>query len=31
MLKDDKSYPFIKVTVHEAYPRVLLCKANEKG
>lgn len=24
MLKDDKSYPFIKVTVHEPYPRVLL-------
>ncbi len=24
MLKDDKSYPFIKVTVHEAYPRVFL-------
>ena len=23
MLKDDKSYPFIKVTVNEPYPRVL--------
>lgn len=31
MLKDDKSYPFIKVTVHEPYPRVLFCQENEKG
>ena len=26
MLKDDKSYPFIKVTVHEPYPRVLFAR-----
>src|SRR5574344_185729 len=26
MLKDDKSYPFIKVTVNEEYPRVLLAR-----
>jgi len=29
MLKDDKSYPYIKVTVNEAYPRVLF--ARERG
>ncbi len=29
MLKDDKNYPYIKVTVHEAYPRVLF--ARERG
>ena len=26
MLKDDKSYPFIKVTVNEEYPRVLFAR-----
>ena len=26
MLKDDKSYPYIKVTVQEAYPRILFAR-----
>ncbi|MCR4589343.1 MAG: excinuclease ABC subunit UvrC [Lachnospiraceae bacterium] len=26
MLKDDKSYPYIKVTVNEAYPRILFAR-----
>lgn len=26
MLKDDKTYPFIKVTVHEPFPRVLFAR-----
>jgi len=30
MLKDDKSYPFIKVTVNEAYPRVLFARRMQK-
>ena len=30
MLKDDKSYPFIKVTVEEAYPRVLFARRMKK-
>ena len=30
MLKDDKSYPFIKVTVNEAYPRVLFARKIKK-
>lgn len=30
MLKDDKSYPFIKVTVQEAYPRVLFSRRMRK-
>ena len=30
MLKDDKSYPFIKVTVEEAYPRVLFARRVKK-
>lgn len=30
MLKDDKSYPFIKVTVHEPYPRVLFARKMKK-
>lgn len=30
MLKDDKSYPFIKVTVNEAYPRVLFAHRMKK-
>ena len=30
MLKDDKTYPFIKVTVQEAYPRVLFSRKMKK-
>lgn len=30
MLKDDKTYPFIKVTVNEAYPRVLFSRRMKK-
>ena len=30
MLKDDKSYPFIKVTVDEEYPRVLFARKLKK-
>lgn len=30
MLKDDKSYPFIRVTVQEEYPRVLLARRMKK-
>ena len=30
MLKDDKSYPFIKITVNEAYPRVLFARRMQK-
>ena len=30
MLKDDKSYPFIKVIVHEPYPRVLFARRMKK-
>ena len=30
MLMDDKGYPFIKVTVGEAYPRVMLARTMEK-
>lgn len=30
MLKDDKSYPFIKVTVNENYPRVLFSRRMKK-
>ena len=26
MLKDDKSYPYIRVTVQEDYPRILFCR-----
>lgn len=26
MLKDDKSYPYIRVTVFEEYPRILFCR-----
>lgn len=26
MLKDDKSYPYIRVTVQEEYPRILFCR-----
>ena len=30
MLMDDKSYPFIKVTTNEAYPRVMLARTMQK-
>ncbi len=30
MLKDDKSYPFIKVTLNETYPRVLFSRQMKK-
>ena len=30
MLKDDKTYPFIKFTVNEAYPRVLFARQMKK-
>jgi len=30
MLKDDKGYPYIKVTVNEAYPRVILARDMKK-
>ena len=30
MLKDDKTYPYIKVTVSEDYPRVLFCRQMKK-
>ncbi len=30
MLKDDKSYPFLKVTVQEPYPRVLFARQMKK-
>ena len=30
MLKDDKAYPFIRVTVEEAYPRVLFSRTMRK-
>ena len=30
MLKDDKSYPYIKVTIQEDYPRVMLARQHKK-
>ena len=30
MLMDDKGYPFIKVTINEAYPRVMLARTIQK-
>ncbi len=30
MLKDDKAYPYIKVTVNEAYPRILFARNMKK-
>ncbi len=30
MLMDDKGYPFIKVTVNEAYPRVMMARTMQK-
>ena len=30
MLKDDKSYPYIKVTVNEAFPRVMMTRNMKK-
>lgn len=31
MLKDDKSYPFIKITINEEYPRVLFARDMKHG
>lgn len=31
MLKDDKAYPFIKVTTHEAFPRVMMARVHKHG
>lgn len=31
MLKDDKTYPFIKITVNEAFPRVLFSRTMKHG
>jgi len=30
LLKDDKTYPYIKVTVHEKYPRILFSRDRKK-
>ena len=30
MLKDDKSYPFIKATTGEAYPRLIFCRQQKR-
>lgn len=30
MLKDDKTYPFIKVTVQEPYPRIMIARSMKK-
>jgi excinuclease ABC subunit C len=30
MLKDDKTYPFIRVTMQDAYPRIHLCRYRKK-
>ena len=30
MLKDDKTYPFIKVTVNEDYPRILFSRSMKR-
>lgn len=30
MLKDDKHYPYIRVTVNEAYPRIMLARERKK-
>ena len=30
LLKDDKTYPYIKVTVGEAYPRILFARRQQK-
>ena len=30
LLKDDKTYPYIKVTVGEEYPRILFCRTMKK-
>ena len=30
LLKDDKTYPFIKVTTNEAFPRIYLTRRQEK-
>lgn len=31
MLRDDKTYPYIRVTLHEAYPRLLSSRRLERG
>ena len=31
LLKDDKTYPYIKVTVSEEYPRILFSRLMKKG
>ena len=31
MLRDDKTYPYIRVTLHEAYPRLLSSRKLERG
>lgn len=31
MLKDDKTYPFIKATVYEEYPRLIYSAGAEAG
>ena len=31
MLKDDKTYPYIKVTVQEAFPRIFMTREVKKG
>ena len=30
MLKDDKSYPYIRVTTNEAFPRILIARSMKK-
>ena len=30
MLKDDKTYPYIKVTLHEEYPRIFITRSMKK-
>ena len=30
MLKDDKTYPFIRATVYEDYPRLIYCRQQKK-
>ena len=31
MLRDDKTYPYIRVTLHEAYPKLLSSRRLERG
>lgn len=30
LLKDDKAYPFIRITIHDPYPRITLARKKEK-